>query len=221
MKVVQFRVSESTSDLALYSVFMAHHDTTTHPVAQPCLLYQSIRCTSCSSGPEPASHSDVCYPAIVPCQLTVTPHTIVAGHQHRKLLALIGANRAVRAPQDSVNARCPRAYIRKRACRSCRGSQRYTAGIPCHDCTCEHAAHGCGWTFLRSALEDTDTPHCFHTVLEGIFRISDSHTAAPKAENVRLCARPDAAEGMPAVMRRGRRDHGLRPQRRLAPSDTQ
>ena len=91
---------------------------------------KSIRRTSCSSGPEPASHSDVCYPAIVPCQLTVTPHTIVAGHQHRKLLALIGANRAVRAPQHSVNARCPRAYICKRACRSCRGSQRIRQVYP-------------------------------------------------------------------------------------------
>ena len=40
---------------------------------------KSIRCTSCSGGLEPVSHPDVCSPAIVPCQHTVTPRMIVAG----------------------------------------------------------------------------------------------------------------------------------------------
>ena len=73
---------------------------------------------------------------------------------------------------------------------------------------CEHAAHGCGWTILRSTLEDTDTPFCFYTMLEGFFRIADSLTAALKTENVRLCTRPETAGGMSAVMRHESGDHG-------------
>ena len=66
---------------------------------------------------------------------------------------------------------------------------------------CEHAAHGCSWTGPRSALQDTHTPHCPYTALQGFFRISDSRAAALETENVRLRARLDAAEGMLAVMR--------------------
>lgn len=40
MKAVELRISESTSDLALYSVLMAHHNASTHLVAQPGFLDQ-------------------------------------------------------------------------------------------------------------------------------------------------------------------------------------
>ncbi|KAI0260879.1 hypothetical protein BC834DRAFT_973156 [Gloeopeniophorella convolvens] len=80
-------------------------------------------------------------------------------------------------------------------------SPAHAAACPAAPVPCPHAAHGCAWTGPRAALADTHTPHCPYAALAGFFRLADSRAAQRDAENARLRARLDAAEGMLAVVR--------------------
>lgn len=66
---------------------------------------------------------------------------------------------------------------------------------------CEQASYGCDWTGVRLALREGHLRNCPYVALQGFFHISDAQAAALEAENARLRARLDSAEGMLSVMR--------------------